>query len=321
MSEPAIYKRKTKSGFELPAVTLEELQAMRKAGQKLQPDDLIQVIGVRSFVSDEKWLPASDYPELAEHFPEVAGRAIIEAEVKRAKNVRKYAIAAFSVCLLAAFLFWWMPYRDADDARGNLGRVTGELDSVRKDADDKADKLKALSDEASQREAALRQAVEDEKTRLGLVTAQLKRALAQVGELKGSGAVASSDVAELRSKVEALNRRLAEAERQPKFWPGAEAMRAPADAAQFRIVSMLPDKGYVYVVGSTRYLVGSLLLLKQSGLFGSKIHGQVVTIYEHANGDLGFSLQIPGYDEAAAKRLAQFSVGEVVDGSPVSQPK
>jgi hypothetical protein len=321
MSEHAIYKRKTKSGVELPAVTLEELQAMRRAGQTLQPDDLIQVIGVRSFVSDEKWLPASDYPELAEHFPEVAGRAIIEAEVKRAKLVRKYAIAALSFCLLAAFLFWWMPYRDADDARGNLGRVTGELDSVRKDADEKAGRLKALSDEASQREAALRQAVEDEKTRLGLVRAQLNRALAQIDELKGSGAVASSDVTELRSKVLALNRRLAEAERQPKFWPGAEAMRAPADAAQFRVVSMLPDKGYVYVIGSTRYLVGSLLLLKQSGLFGSKIHGRVVTVYEHANGDLGFSLQIPGYDEAASKRLAQFSVGEVVDGSPVSPSK
>jgi hypothetical protein len=75
------------------------------------------------------------------------------------------------------------------------------------------------------------------------------------------------------------------------------------------------------VIGSTRYLVGSLLLLKQSGLFGSKIHGRVVTVYEHANGDLGFSLQIPGYDEAASKRLAQFSVGEVVDGSPVSPSK
>jgi hypothetical protein len=321
MSEPAIYKRKTKSDYVLPGVTLEELQAMRRAGQSLAPDELIQVIGVRSFVSDEKWLPASDYPELAEHFPDVAGRGIIEMEVKRAKSVRKYSIAALSLCLVAAFLFWWMPYRDADDARGNLGRVTGELDSVRKDADDKADKLKALSDEASQRETALRQAVEDEKTRLGLAKAQLKRALDQVSELKGNGAVASSDVAELKSKVASLSRRLAEAERQPKFWPGAEALRAPVDAAQLRIVSIRPADGYVYVIGSTRYLVGSLLLLKQSGLFGSKIHGRVVTIYQHADGDFGFSLQIPGYDEAAAKRLAQFSIGEVVDGSPVSQPK
>lgn len=321
MSEPAIYKRKTKSGVELPAITLEELQAMRRAGQTLDPDDLIQVIGVRSFVSDEKWLPASDYPELAEHFPEVAGRAIIEAEVKRAKLVRKYAIAAFLLCLLAAFLFWWMPYRDADDARGNLGRITGELDSARKEAGERAEKLKVFSDEAGQREAALRQAVEDEKTRLGLARAQLKRALDQVSELKDSGAVAISDVTELKSKVASLSRRLAEAEQQPKFWPGAEALRAPADAAQFRVVSMLPDKGYVYVIGSTRYSVGALLLLKQSGLFGSKIHGRVVTVYQHANGDLGFSLQIPGYDEAASKRLAQFSVGEVVDGSPVSPSK
>lgn len=321
MSEPAIYKRKTKSGVELPAVTLEELQAMRRAGQRLAPEDLIQVIGVRSFVSDEKWLPASDYPELAEHFPEVAGRAIIEAEVRRARHVRKYAIAAFSLCLLAAFLFWWRPYRDADDARGNLERITNERDAARKEAGENAGKLKALSQVAGQREAALRQAVEDEKTRLDLVRAQLDRALAQVDKLKSSGVVASSDAAELRSEVETLSRRLAVAERQPKFWPGAEALRAPADATQLRVVSMLPDKGYVYVIGSARYSVGALLLLKQSGLFGSKIHGRVVTVYQHANGDLGFSLQIPGYDEAASKRLAQFSVGEVVDGSPVSPSK
>ena len=321
MSEPSIYKRKTKSGVELPGVTLEELQAMRRAGQNLQPYDLIQVIGVRSFVSDEKWLPASDYPELAEHFPDVAGRAIIEAEVKRAKDVRKYAIAALSLCLLAAFLFWWMPYRDADDARGNLGRVTGELASVRKGVESQVGELKSQSERARMRQLELEKALADENGRLAEVEAQLKRAREAFSQLVDNEAAATSDVAELKSTVAVLNRRLAEAEKQPKFWPGAEAMRAPADAAQFRIVSMLPDKGYVYVIGSTRHLVGSLLLLKQSGLFGSKIHGRVATVYEHANGDLGFSLQIPGYDEAAGKRLAQFSIGEVVDGSPVSLPK
>ncbi len=321
MSEPALYKRKTKSGKELPTVTLEELQAMRRAGRNLQPDELIQVIGVRSFVSDEEWLPASDYPELAEHFPEVAGRAIIKAEVKRAKVVRKYVIAATTLCLLAAFLFWWMPYRDAEDARGNLGRLTIELDSVRTEAAKLHTQLKSMQEVAERRQKDLERTIEDERQKLYDVTEKLKLAQDSVKKLLLSGEASSLRVSELQARNEQLSSRLNEAEQIPKFWPGADVLRAPADTARVRLVSMIPDRGYVYVIGRNSYAKDTVLLVRQSGIYGTRIHLRVVKTYDHGNGEVGLSLLSPDQDEAAAKKITSLGYGEILDCNLVSTVK
>jgi hypothetical protein len=321
MSEPALYKRKTKSGKELPTVTLEELQAMRRAGRNLQPDVLIQVIGVRSFVSDEEWLPASDYPELAEHFPEVAGRAIIKAEVKRAKVVRKYVIAATTLCLLAAFLFWWMPYRDAEDARGNLGRLTIELDSARTEAAKLHTHLKSMQEVAERRQKDLERTIEDERQKLYDVTEKLKLAQDSVKKLLLSGEASSVRVSELQARNEQLSSRLNEAEQIPKFWPGADVLRAPADTARVRLVSMIPDRGYVYVIGRNSYAKDTVLLVRQPGIYGTRIHLRVIKTYDHGNGEVGLSLLSPDQDEAAAKKITSLGYGEILDCNLVSKVK
>lgn len=318
MSESAIYKRKTKSGVELPGVTLEELKAMKRAGQKLQPGELIQATGVRSFVSDEKWLPASDYPELADHFPSVVGRELIEKEVKRTRSVQLYAAGALLICLLAGFLFWWQPYRDATDARGNLGRVIGELESTRKGAADRVAELNVMLADAMKRQASLEGELAKEKQKTAAATDRLKRTEASARKAKDSGAEASADVAELRSMVIGLRERLSETEQLPKFWPGAEALHAPADSAQVRVVSMIPNRGFVYVVGATPYANGNILLLRQSGLFGSRVHVRVLNTYDHGNGEWGHALQSPDMDEASARKLTSLGYGETLEVSFVS---
>jgi len=318
MSEPALYKRKTKSGHVLPGVTLEELRVMLASGRGLQPDELIQAVGIRTFVSDEKWLPASDYPELAEHFPTVSGRQIIITEVRKTKAVRFYAAGAFMLCLLAAGIFWWKPYHDAEDARGNLGRVKGELESTRKSAADQAADLKAMYDGAIKRQAKLEESLAVEMKKLSASMEKLKRAEESARNLRETGASASADVAELRSTVASLSERLREAEQMPKFWPGADVLRAPEDAAQVRVVSMIPDRGYIYVVGKLSYSKGDILVLRQSGLFGTRVHVRVVNTYDHGQGERGLSLQTPDLDDLSAKRITAFGYGEVLDVSLVS---
>lgn len=318
MSNSALYKRKTKSGLELPGVTLEELQAMKRAGQGLQPDEWVQVTGVRSFVSDEKWSPASDYPELADHFPDVVGRALIDKEVRRTRSFQRYAILALLACLAAAFIFWWQPYRDADDARGRLGRVTGELEATRKDAAGRIAELSAQLADAMKRQAVLTGELAALNQKAALADEKLKRALDSARRARDSGAVASSDVAELRSMVDGLRERVRAAEQLPKFWPGAEVLRAPADAAQVRIVSMIPNRGYVYVVGAAQYANGNILLLRQSGLFGTRVHVRVLNAYDHGNGEWGHALQAPDMDEASVRKLTSLGYGETLEVGFVS---
>jgi hypothetical protein len=291
---------------------------MLASGRGLQPDELIQAVGIRTFVSDEKWLPASDYPELAEHFPTVSGRQIIITEVRKTKAVRFYAAGAFMLCLLAAGIFWWKPYHDAEDARGNLGRVKGELESTRKSAADQAADLKAMYDGAIKRQAKLEESLAVEMKKLSASMEKLKRAEESARNLRETGASASADVAELRSTVASLSERLREAEQMPKFWPGADVLRAPEDAAQVRVVSMIPDRGYIYVVGKLSYSKGDILVLRQSGLFGTRVHVRVVNTYDHGQGERGLSLQTPDLDDLSAKRITAFGYGEVLDVSLVS---
>lgn len=297
---------------------MEELRVMLASGRGLQPDELIQAVGIRTFVSDEKWLPASDYPELAEHFPTVSGRQIIVTEVRKTKAVRFYAAGAFMLCLLAAGIFWWKPYHDAEDARGNLGRVKGELESTRKSAADQAADLKAMYDGAIKRQAKLEESLAVEMKKLSASMEKLKRAEESARNLRETGASASADVAELRSTVASLSERLREAEQMPKFWPGADVLRAPEDAAQVRVVSMIPDRGYIYVVGKLSYSKGDILVLRQSGLFGTRVHVRVVNTYDHGQGERGLSLQTPDLDDLSAKRITAFGYGEVLDVSLVS---
>jgi hypothetical protein len=171
--------------------------------------------------------------------------------------------------------------------------------------------------EAMKRQALLEGELAGEKQKAAAATDRLKRTEASARKAKDSGAEASADVAELRSTVVGLRERLREAEQLPKFWPGAEALRAPADSSQARVVSMIPKQGYVYVVGTTPYANGNILLLRQSGLFGTRLHVRVLNTYDHGNGEWGHALQSPDMDDAARK-LTSLGYGEILDVSFVS---
>jgi hypothetical protein len=321
MSEPALYKRKTKSGHVIPGVTLEELKVMHSSGRKIDPDELVQVIGKRSFDSDEKWLPAVDFPELADLFPGTTGRAVIAAEIGRTKSVRRYAILSLLFCLLAAVFFWWMPYQDADDARGNLIRVTADLDSARAQSAKLLTELKAIKEVGETRQKGLERMLEDERQKLYDATDKLKHAQDSVRKLEMAGAAASTRVSELQAMNNQLSSRLNEAEQPPKFWPGAEALRAPADISQVRVVSMIPDRGYLYVVAGKSYPKGSVLMLKQPGMLGAKMSFRVVTIYGHPQGEVGLALQNPDVDEGSVRKFAIFGYGETLDCVTITPSK
>jgi hypothetical protein len=321
MSEPALYKRKTKSGHVIPGVTLEELKVMHSSGRKIDPDELVQVIGKRSFDSDEKWLPAVDFPELADLFPGKSGRAVIAAEIGRTKSVRRYAILSLLFCLLAALFFWWKPYQDAEDARGNLIRVTADFDSARDESAKRLTQLKSVQEVGETRQKGLERMLEVERQKLYDATDKLKHAQDSIRKLEMAFADASTNISELQSMNKQLSVRLNEAEQPPKFWPGADALRAPADLSQVRVVSMIPDRGYVYVVARKSYPKGSILMLKQPGMLGAKMSFRVVTIYGHPQGEVGLALQNPDVDDDSVRKFAAFGYGETLDCVTITPSK
>jgi hypothetical protein len=321
MSEPALYKRKTKSGHVIPGVTLDELTVMHFSGRKLDSDELVQVIGKRTFDSDEKWLPAVDFPELADLFPGTTGRAVIAAEIGRTKSVRRYAIFSLLLCILAAVFFWWKPYQDAEDARGNLIRVTADFDSASEQSAKLLTQLKATKEVGEVRQKSLERMLEDERQKLYDATDKLKLAQDTLRKLEMAFADASTNVSQLQSMNKQLSVRLNEAEQPPKFWPGADALRAPADLSQVRVVSMIPDRGYVYVVARKSYPKGSILMLKQPGMLGAKMSFRVVTIYAHAQGEVGLALQNPDVDDDSVRKFTAFGYGETLDCVTITPSK
>ena len=292
---------------------MDELKVMHASGRELQPDELVQAVGMRAFVSDEQWLPASDFPELAKLFHGETGRAIMAKEIERTKSVRRYALVSLLLCLLAAALFWLMPYRDAQDARGELEQIKIELGKTRKDAAVQFSELKVALAGASKRQDELGKSLVDATNKLLGAEEEIRRSQESSRVLKDSGLVATEQASQLRSLVASLRQSLAEAEKIPAFWPGGDALRAPADAAQVRLVSMIPDRGYVYVVASKSYPKGSVLLLKQSGMLGARMHFRVVSIYGRAQGETGMALHNPDMDEDSAKKITAFGYGEALD--------
>jgi uncharacterized protein YfaP (DUF2135 family) len=98
-------------------------------------------------------------------------------------------------------------------------------------------------------------------------------------------------------------------------------LRAPADTARVRLVSMIPDRGYVYVIGRNSYAKDTILLIRQSGIYGTRIHLRVVKTYDHGNGEVGLSLLSPDQDEAVAKKITSLGYGEILDCNLVSKVK
>lgn len=310
MSEHTLYIRKTKGGHVLPPVTLDELLALVEAGG-VAGDDELKVVGMRIFPSDESWAPIRDYPEVSRFFG-ASGRAQVKAEIKKAKASWLYAACAVLICLLAAFVFWWNPYVDAKDSAGEVTRLKGLLEAangkatglearIKKEAETATLARKALEAKlaASQKELTAKNTRLDEVTR----DAELHAGVAYSLSSKDSAA---------RAENSSLKKRVEELDGLPRFWPGAESLQVPESGEEVRLLSTLPDEGYLYVIGAKSYAVGTVLELNQGGLFGSRVFARVVNSYAHAGGGNGMALHVPGLREEDVSRIRKLRLGEAL---------
>ena len=70
----------------MPPITLEEMLAL-VAAKRVDADDDLKVVGIRSFASDETWAPMRDYPEFCEFFD--SGRKLAKAEAGDAMRAQR----------------------------------------------------------------------------------------------------------------------------------------------------------------------------------------------------------------------------------------
>ncbi len=294
----------------MPPVSLDELLVLIETGG-VAGDDELKVVGIRNFPSDESWAPVRDYPEVSLFFGGT-GRAQVKAEVDRAKKSWLYAASAVLIFLLAAFFFWWSPYVDAKDSAGEVVRLGKKLEAANRESSLSAEALKKEIASAQQKNKALDMQVSKLRTELAMKHSQLDAA-ASKGELDAAVAstLATSDKA-LRAEVSRLKKRVEQLNESPKFWPGAEVMQIPESPEDVRLVSTLPNNGYLYVIGSKVFASGTFLELNEVGVFGAKVFARVVNSYPHAGGGHGMSLHVPDPQDEDVIKIKKLKLGEVL---------
>jgi hypothetical protein len=299
----------------MPPITLEEMLAL-VASRRVDAEDDLKVVGIRSFASDETWAPMRDYPEFSEFFD--SGRKLAKAESGKARKSWTYAIWACLACVAAICFFWWNPYVDAQDAAGEVGRLKQQAEAERRktlskelELQDKAEKLSRLVDELSKKNTAL-------QTELGSVQKKLDAAQRSVEDEAASAALLAKNDGKLRTEVDRLKARLAKLNELPKFWPGAEALQVPESSEEVRLVSVLPDSGYLYVIGMRSYPDDAIVLLDQPGFFGTRIFAKVVKSYAHEGGGRGMSLHVPDAQAGDISKIRKLRLGETIKCSAVS---
>lgn len=299
----------------MPPITLEEMLAL-VASRRVDAEDDLKVVGVRSFASDETWAPMRDYPEFCEFFD--SGRKLAKAEAGKARKSWTYAIWACLACVAAIIFFWWMPYVDTQDAVGEVGRLKQQAEASRKKAlsmeqelQKQVDKFSRLSEELAKKNKLL-------EAELGTVRQKLVEALRSVEDEAASAALLAKNDGKLRTEVDMLKARVAKLNQLPKFWPGAESLQVPESAEEVRLVSVLPDSGYLYVIGRRSYPEDAVVVLDQSGFFGTRIFAKVVKSYAHEGGGHGMTLHVPDAQAGDISKIRKLRLGETIKCSAAS---
>jgi hypothetical protein len=315
MSEQPLYIRRTKGGHVMPPITLEEMLAL-VASRRVDAEDDLKVVGVRSFASDETWAPMRDYPEFCEFFD--SGRKLAKAEAGKARKSWTYAIWACLACVATIIFFWWMPYVDTQDAVGEVGRLKQQAEASRKKAlsmeqelQKQVDKFSRLSEELAKKNKLL-------EAELGTVRQKLVEALRSVEDEAASAALLAKNDGKLRTEVDMLKARVAKLNQLPKFWPGAESLQVPESAEEVRLVSVLPDSGYLYVIGRRSFPEDAIVVLDQSGFFGTRIFAKVVKSYAHEGGGHGMTLHVPDAQAGDISKIRKLRLGETIKCSAAS---
>lgn len=293
----------------MPPITLEEMLAL-VATKRVDAEDDLKVVGVRSFASDETWAPMRDYPEFCEFFD--SGRKLAKAEVGKARKSRTYAIWACLACVAATIFFWLMPYVDTQDAVGEVGRLKQQAEDSRKKAlsteqelQKQVAKFSRLSEELAKKNKLL-------EAELGTVRQKLTEALRSVDDEAASAALLAKNDGKLRTEVDMLKARVAKLNQLPKFWPGAESLQVPESSEEVRLVSVLPDSGYLYVIGRRSYPEDAVVVLDQSGFFGTRIFAKVVKSYAHEGGGHGMTLHVPDAQAGDISKIRKLRLGETI---------
>jgi hypothetical protein len=319
MSEHTLYIRRTKGGHVMPPVSRDELLALIES-KGVTGDDELKVVGTRTFPSDETWAPVRDYPEVSRFFG-ATGRAQVKVEVKKAQQSWRYAAGAVLLCMLAAIFFWWNPYVDAKDAAGEVVRLGAQGEVFKKESAEREERLGQAVAAGQRKIKALDEQVRKLREELGEKQAKLDETLrrAEIDDATAS-TLASSDKA-LRAEVSKLKARVEQLNDLPKFWPGAEAFDVPASADDVRLISTLPNNGYLYVIGTKSYPNGTHLELNQSGIFGTRVFARVVNSYPHAGGGQGMSLHVPDPQDDDVAKIRKLKLGDVLKCSVSSTEK
>jgi hypothetical protein len=299
----------------MPPITLEEMLAL-VASRRVDAEDDLKVVGVRSFASDETWAPMRDYPEFCEFFD--SGRKLAKAEAGKARKSWTYAIWACLACVAAIIFFWWMPYVDTQDAVGEVGRLKQQAEASRKKAlsmeqelQKQVDKFSRLSEELAKKNKLL-------EAELGTVRQKLVEALRSVEDEAASAALLAKNDGKLRTEVDMLKARVAKLNQLPKFWPGAESLQVPESAEEVRLVSVLPDSGYLYLIGRRSFPEDAIVVLDQSGFFGTRIFAKVVKSYAHEGGGHGMTLHVPDAQAGDISKIRKLRLGETIKCSAAS---
>jgi hypothetical protein len=257
-----------------------------------------------------------DYPEFCEFFD--SGRKLAKAEAGKARKSWTYAIWACLACVAAIIFFWWMPYVDTQDAVGEVGRLKQQAEASRKKAlsmeqelQKQVDKFSRLSEELAKKNKLL-------EAELGTVRQKLVEALRSVEDEAASAALLAKNDGKLRTEVDMLKARVAKLNQLPKFWPGAESLQVPESAEEVRLVSVLPDSGYLYVIGRRSFPEDAIVVLDQSGFFGTRIFAKVVKSYAHEGGGHGMTLHVPDAQAGDISKIRKLRLGETIKCSAAS---
>jgi hypothetical protein len=95
-------------------------------------------------------------------------------------------------------------------------------------------------------------------------------------------------------------------------------LQVPESAEEVRLVSVLPDSGYLYLIGRRSFPEDAIVVLDQSGFFGTRIFAKVVKSYAHEGGGHGMTLHVPDAQAGDISKIRKLRLGETIKCSAAS---